>query len=111
MRFGLAVELDHVLGSKWLLDELYKLVFCCSYTEVTRFRQYAIITEDATQAGITLAPGTFSQHIADNVGHKLWTLDGKNTFHGMIIIQVSTNDNGWPRKEKPIKRLGLQRVA
>ena len=30
--FGLAVELDHVFGSRWLLDELYQLGFCSSYT-------------------------------------------------------------------------------
>lgn len=68
-------------------------------------------TEDATQASVTLPPGTFSQHVADNVDHNLGTLDGKNTFHGMGIIQVSTNESGLIRKEKPIKRLALQRVA
>lgn len=28
-----------------------------------------------------------------------------------LALQVSTNDNGFLREEKPIKRLGLQRVA
>lgn len=32
--FGLAVELDHVFGSKWLLNELYQLGFSSTYTEV-----------------------------------------------------------------------------
>ena len=109
--FGLAVELDHVFGSKWLLDELYQLGFSSTYTEVNRFKQSAMASEDATQASVTLPPGTFSQHVADNVDHNLCTLDGKNTFHGMGVIQVSTNENGLIREEKPIKCLGLQRVA
>lgn len=67
--------------------------------------------EDTTQADVTLLPGMFSKHIADNVDHKICTLDGKNTFHGMGIIQVSINDNGLLHEEKPIKRLCLQRVA
>ena len=58
-----------------------------------------------------LIPGTFSQNIADNVDHNLCTLDGKNTFHVMGIIQVSTNNNGLLHEEKAIKRIDLQRVA
>ena len=51
-------------------------------------------SEDATQGSIFLPPRTFSQHVADNVDHNLCTLDGKNTFHGMVIIQIATNENG-----------------
>ncbi|KAG1661213.1 Transient receptor potential cation channel subfamily A member 1 [Nymphon striatum] len=109
--FGLAVELDHVFRSKWLLDELYQLGFSSTYTKVNRFKQSAMASEDATQASVTLPPGTFSQHVADNVDNNLCTLDGKNTLHGMGVIQVSTNENGLIREEKPIKRLGLQRVV
>ena len=109
--FGLAVELDHVFGSRWLLDELYQLGFCSSYTEVTRFKQSVMVMEDATHTGVVLPPGTFSQNIADNVDHNLCTLDGKNTFHEMGIIQVSTNNNGLLHEEKAIKQIDLQRVA
>ena len=41
--FGLAFELDHVFGSRWLLDELYQPGFCSSYTEVTRFKQSVVV--------------------------------------------------------------------
>ena len=109
--FDLAVQLDHVFGSRWLLDELYQLGFCSSYTEVTRFKQSVMVMEDATHTGVALPPGTFSQNTADNVDHNLCTLDGKNTFHGMGIIQVSTNNNGLLHEEKAIKRIDLQRVA
>ena len=37
--FGLGVQLDHVFGSRWLIDELYKLGFCLSYREITKFKQ------------------------------------------------------------------------
>ena len=57
--FGLAVQLDNVFGSRWLLDELYQLGFCSSFTEVTRFKQSVIVMEDATHTGIVLPLGTF----------------------------------------------------
>ena len=57
--FGLAVELGHVFGSRWLLDELNQLGFCSIYTEVTRFKQSVMGMEDATHTGIVLPPGTF----------------------------------------------------
>ena len=41
--FGFAVELDHVFGSSWLLDELYQPGFCSSYTEVTRFKESVMV--------------------------------------------------------------------
>ena len=111
MSFGLAVELDHVFGSRWLLDELYQLGFCSSYIGVTRFKQSVMVMEDATHTGVVLPSETFSQNIADNVDQNLCTLDGKNTFHGMGIIQVSTNNNGLLHEEKALKRIDLQRVA
>ena len=57
--FDLAVQLDDVFGSGWLLDELYQLGFCSSFTEVTRFKQSVIVMEDATHTGIVLPLGTF----------------------------------------------------
>ena len=108
--FGLAVELDHVFGSKWLIEELYHLGFCSSYGEVTRFKRSAMVTQDASEAAVTLPPGTFSQYCADNVDHNIRTLDGKETFHGMGIIQTSTNKNGMRLEEKPIERKKLQHV-
>ncbi|KAG1706958.1 hypothetical protein GQR58_003582 [Nymphon striatum] len=104
-------ELHDKCPALQLLDELYQLGFSSTYTEVNRFKPSAMASEDATQASVTLPPGTFSQHVADNVDHNLCTLDGKNTLHGMGVIQVSTKENGLIREEKPIKRLGLQRVV
>ena len=106
--FGLAVELDHVFGSKWLIEEFSQLGFCHSHREVTRFKQSAMATKDASDIAFSLPPGTFSQYMADNVDHNICTLDGKKTSHGMGIIQASTNMNGVKREEKSIKRQDLQ---
>ena len=57
--FDLAVQLDDVFGSGWLLDELYQLGFCSSFSEVTRFKQSVIVMEDSTHTGIVLPLGTF----------------------------------------------------
>ena len=90
--FGLAFELDHVFGSKWLLDKLYQLGFCSSYTEVTRFKQSVMVMEDATHTGVVLPPGTFSQNIAYNVTFVHWmgkTLSmGWGSFKSQLIITV-----------------------
>ena len=102
------MELDHVFGSKWLIEELSQLGFCHSYREVTRFKQSAMTIEGASDIAFSLPPGTFSQYMADNVDHNICTLDGKKTFHGMGIMQASTNMNGVQREEKSIKRQDLQ---
>ena len=78
--FGLAVQLDHVFGSRWLLDELHQLGFCSSFTAVTRFKQSVMVMEDANHTGVVLPPGTFSKNITDNVDQNLCTLDVKRNF-------------------------------
>ena len=40
--FGLGVELDHVFGSRWLIDKLYKLGFCVSYRQIAKFKQEVV---------------------------------------------------------------------
>ena len=44
--FGLSVEMDHLFGSKWLVNELSHLGFSISYDEVTRSKQYVIQSEN-----------------------------------------------------------------
>ena len=43
--FGLGVEMDHVFGLKWLINEMSRLGFSISYDEVTRFKQSVIQSE------------------------------------------------------------------
>ena len=102
--FGLAVEADHVFGSRWLIDELHQVGFSASYSEVTRFKQSAVIEEDTSSILHSIPCGTFTQFVGDNVDHNICTLDGKRTFHGMGILAASTYKDGIQTQTLPIKR-------
>lgn len=95
--FGLGVEVDHVFGSKWLNNELFRLGFSISSDEVTRYKQSVIQSESLENLLSEYFPGTFTQWVADNVDHNVDTLDGQGTFHGMGIIAVSS-----PRDNRPL---------
>ena len=85
--FALAIEVGHLHESKWLNDELYKLGFAVSYSEVKRFKQACVINQSIDEQIQRLSSDTsFAQFIADNVDHNIVTLDGKVSFHGMGII-------------------------
>ena len=88
--FGLGVELDHVFGSKWLINELSHLGFSITYDEVTKYKQSVIQNEILDVILSQYFPGSFTEWIADNVDHNIATLDGHGSFHGMGIIAVST---------------------
>ena len=45
--FGVAVEMDHVFASKWLVNELSRLGFSMTYDELTWFKQSAIQMNDS----------------------------------------------------------------
>ena len=92
--FGLAVEVDHVFGSRWLIDELNQLGFSVSYNEVLRFRQSAVTEGDSSTILYSIPCGTFTKFVGDNVDHNIGTLDGKKTFCGMGILAASTNKEG-----------------
>ena len=102
--FGLGVELDHKFGSKWLTNEVYKLGFSISPSEIARFKQSVIANKDSSIE--VMLKGSFGQWVADNVDHDVCTLDGKDTFHGMGIIaagminQVDSANDVHIRREK-----------
>ena len=81
--FGVGVETAHVMGSRWLVDQLARLGFSISYEEVTRYKQSILQTE---QVENIIPENQFTQWSADNADHNLSTIDGKNTFHGMGVI-------------------------
>ena len=93
--FGLGIEMDHVFGSKWLINELAQLGFSITYDEVIRYKQSVIQSENLLTA---YPPDTFTQWVADNVDHNVATLDGRGTFHGMGIIAISTAKYHTPLK-------------
>ena len=86
--FGLGVEIDHIFGSRWLIDELHKLGFSVSYDEVKLFKQSILQVEDLH----SLTPphnAEITQWASDNADHVVATLDGGNQFHGMGTIVMS----------------------
>ena len=92
--FGIAVEMDHMFGSKWLLGELSSLGFSNTVDEVTRYKQSVVCNEDPDDF-IKRARQEcfFGQWSADNVDHNVRTLDGKGTLHGMGIVLSTTGAN------------------
>ena len=103
--FALAVEVDHLYGSKWLNDELYKLGFAVAYSEVKRFKQACVINQSIDKQIQRLSSDTsFAQFIAHNVDHNIVKLGGKGSFHGMGIIASTVSSKDHIIKEIKIKR-------
>ena len=87
LQLGLGVQLHHHFGSRYLIDLLNSLGFCCSYREVQMFKRSAAATQGTE---IPKSEDHFLQFVADNVDHNISTIDGHNTFHGMGIIATVT---------------------
>ena len=83
--------MDHVFGSKWLVNELSRLGFSITYDEGNRYQQSVIQSESLEDVMTEYLPGTFTQWVADNVDQNISTLNGEGTFHGIEIIAVSTS--------------------
>ena len=90
--------MDHVFGSKWLINELTCLGFSNTYDEVVRYKQSVIQCETLENLLTEYPPDTFTQWAADNVDHNVAILHGKGTFHGMGIIAISTAKDHAPVK-------------
>ena len=87
--FGLGVEVDKEFGSRWIIEELYRLGFSVFYDEVKRFKQSVVLDEKVDDFITTSFPGQFTQWVGDNVDHNVASLDGRNSFHGMGLIAIS----------------------
>lgn len=87
LQFSLAVQLYHHFSSRFLIDTLHGLGFCCSYQEVHQFERNASVSQGTEISGLSTE---FIQYVADNVDHNIRTLDGLGTFHGMGMIATVT---------------------
>ena len=92
--------MDHVFGSKWLVNKLSRLGFSITYDEVNRYKQSVIQSESFNGLLSEYLPGTFTQWVADNVDHNIGTLGGKGNLHGMGIIAVLTPHSAIPLSTK-----------
>ncbi|XP_045211013.2 uncharacterized protein LOC123562441 [Mercenaria mercenaria] len=88
LQIGLAVQLYHHFGSRFLIDNLNSMGFCSSYWEVQKFESNSAAMLNTSMP--SFFPGSFVQFSADNVDHNVRTLHGSNTFHGMGIIACNT---------------------
>ena len=68
--FGLGVAVDNVFGSRWLVNELFRLGFSVSYDEVARFKQ-AVLQHDDINDTVKTFNNSFIQWVGDNVDHNL----------------------------------------
>ena len=59
--FGLAVQVNHVFGSKWLISQLSRLGFSVGPEEVTRYKQSVVENEKLTDVLNDNFPGAFTQ--------------------------------------------------
>ena len=101
--FGLGIELDHKFGSKWLKDELFKLGFCISSSEITPFKQSVMANNDSNVE--VVLNDSFTQWAADNVYHNVCSLGGKDFFHGMGIITAGMISPMNEDNQQRIKRI------
>ena len=87
---GIGVDIDHVLGSRWLLDYLSRFGFSVSYDEIKRFKQ-SVLRNNSTE--VEMDERAFAQRSADNVDHNIRTLSGKGSLHTMGILCSITAKN------------------
>ena len=88
--FGLGIQLEKRIGSKWLIEQLQHLGYSISYIKVMHYTQAAV--EQSPQLPLD-NNGVFVQWVADNVDHNQVTLRGKDTFHEMGIMSITANGN------------------
>lgn len=88
LQIGLAVQMHHTFGSRFLIDSLNSCGISSSYSEVKKYELNAAITQktDIPEA----LTSSHLQYIADNVDHNIRTIDGHGTFHGMGIVASVT---------------------
>ena len=109
LQIGLAVQLHHMFGSRFLIETLNSMGFCSSYPEVQRFESSAVVARNQETSDL-LDQTHFLQFVADNVDHNTDTIDGNNTFHGMGIISCTTPGKIKSPKEIPRVELSTEEL-
>ena len=82
--------MNHMFGSRCLIDELFRLGFSVLYNEVNRFRQAVVQSESIEQLLPETFPASFSKWMAVNMDHNLASIDGGGSFRGMGVMVTST---------------------
>ena len=75
---GLAVQMHHYFGSRFLIDSLHRHGFCSSYSEVQIIVRNAAVTSGTE---LNIPDGDcLVQYVANNVDHNIKTVNGINYF-------------------------------
>ena len=105
---GIGIDVDHVLGSRWLLDYLSRFGFSVTYDEIKRFKQ-SVLKNDSTE--VRIDEGAFAQWSADNVDHNIRTLNGKGCLHAMgIICSITSKSSTSMFQTQALKREKVMKV-
>ena len=105
---GIGVDVDHVLGSRWLLDYLSRFGFSVTYDEIKRFKQ-SVLKNDSTE--VRIDEGAFAQWSADNDDHNIRTLNGKGSLHAMgIICSITSKSSTSMFQTQVLKREKVMKV-
>ena len=88
LQLGLGVQMHHHFSSRFLIETLNSLGFCCSYTDVKNFERSAAMQQGTDLSGYD-DNSQCVQYVADNADHNSRTLDGLGTFPGMWLSSYS----------------------
>ena len=90
IQLGLGIQLDHKFGLRWLIDTLHNIGTCIRYEELQRYKYPFVDGSNDNTRDDSHDNTVFTQFVGDNVDHNIRTLDGKSTFHVMVIIKIQT---------------------
>lgn len=93
LQVALSVMLHRKFGSRRIIDIFYNLGLCSLYSEV-------LLCEDSllVHGQPRITSGVFAQWVFDNADYNVNTINGKNTFHSMGGIQITTPINCYTDK-------------
>ena len=98
LHVGLDAQMHHHFQSRFLIDTLFAVGYCSSYSAVLTFKDNA----NAFIASDVLSCSDLSDMMvlfaADNVYHNIMSLDGKHKFHGMGMIAAMTPRHHYEEK-------------
>lgn len=83
---GLSCMMHTRFAARGLIDCLYSIGLCASYSETVRFESSVVNDPEK----IDIISDTYLQFSYDNADHNTSTIDGKNTFHCMGGIMCVT---------------------
>ena len=103
LQVALGMQVHHVTGSKFMVQQLNKLGFVVSYSEVQLFERSAAVNK-GTDLPQEFDNTTHTLHLnADNADDTIATLDGYGQLHSMAMM-ASVSPGIWANRRRKIPR-------